>query len=650
MLRTSRSAFGLLLLSAACGGPALPPFQGALGDARASYPVVEATIVQLQAAMDSGLVTSAQLVDAYLLRIAAYDDSGPRLNTTVRLNPNARVEAESLDVERKAGRVRGPLHGIPIVLKDNYDTQAIPTTAGSISLAGARPGRDGFVAARLRAAGAVLLGKTNMNEFALGITTLSSIVGQTRNPYDPARYPGGSSGGTAAAVTASMAAVGWGTDTCGSIRVPAAFNALFGLRPTKGITSIRGIVPLCHSQDVSAPLARTAMDLAIALDATVGLDPADPASAVWQGRELPRFVASLDSLALRGARIGVLRPFFGQRDSDAEVNGVVLAALERIRAAGATLVEVSIPGLENLAVSASVIAYEFHADLDGYLAQHREAPVRSLREILDRGLYLSQLAGIYDSLAAAPDTGSPQYRTALANRTALRRRLFAVLAGQRLDALAYPTVRTEPSLIGDPQQDPNCEASANSGFPALSIPVGFTSGGLPVGLELLGTPLSDARLVSLGYAWERLAHPRRPPLFTPHLHLKGAPPPAPVRVVIRHDSLQATIDFIFDAPTGRLEWNVEVTGIAGQTLLALSLHQVSDSAAGLGPVIAALVPPGRLRSQGGMLLSFPARQALHAGKLYVTVLTVPDPEGGLRGALPAPAGPAVNPLPTPVAP
>ncbi|MYA10646.1 MAG: hypothetical protein F4087_07050 [Gemmatimonadetes bacterium] len=271
-----------------------------------SFEVAEASIAELQAAMLEGRVTSAQLVDLYLARIRAYDRAGPALNTIIRLNPRARAQADSLDAERAAGTVRGPLHGIPVLMKDNYDISWMPTTGSSLALAGLQPPDDAFQVARLREAGAVILGKTNLHELAAGITTISSLGGQTRNPYDPARNPGGSSGGTGAAVAASFAAVGWGTDTCGSIRIPSAVHNLFGLRPTKGLSSIDGILPLSHSQDTGGPLARTVTDLAIALDATVGMDPADPATAILEGREMQRFRDALDAGALEGARIGAL--------------------------------------------------------------------------------------------------------------------------------------------------------------------------------------------------------------------------------------------------------------------------------------------------------------------------------------------------------
>ncbi|MBI4519240.1 MAG: amidase, partial [Gemmatimonadetes bacterium] len=366
---------------------------------RASSPgrfeVFEATIPQLQAALESGRVTSVDLVEAYLTRIEAYDRGGPLLNSIIRINPNARAEARALDEERQASGPRGPLHGIPIILKDNYDTADMPTTASSLALAGLIPPDDAFQVRKLREAGAVILAKSNLHELAMGITSISSLGGQTRNPYDPLRNPGGSSGGTGAAIAASFAAVGWGSDTCGSIRIPSAHNALVGLRPTKGLSSVAGIIPLAHTQDVGGPMARTIMDLAIALDATIGPDPGDPATAALQGRTLPRFVAALDSGALRGARLGVLRELFDDPPADEEVARVVGAAIAQMEALGAEVVNVTIPELRGLLSGASVIDDEAKDDLADYLAGNPAAPVRSLDEIVERGLFHEALEATF---------------------------------------------------------------------------------------------------------------------------------------------------------------------------------------------------------------------------------------------------------------
>ena len=310
--------------------------------------VVELSITELQDLMESGRATSVEITQAYLDRIEAYDQRGPVINSMVWLSPMALLQAAALDQERSERGPRGPMHGIPVILKDNYDTPEMPTTAGSLALASNYASDDAFQVARLREAGAVILGKANMHELASGITTISSMGGQTRNPYDLARNPGGSSGGTGAAIAASFAAVGWGSDTCGSIRIPAAQNDLVGLRPTKGLSSIDGIIPLAATQDVGGPLARSVRDLAIALDATIGPDRNDPATIILSDRPLPRFVESLDEDALQGARIGILEAYFGTAPEEAAAGRLVRTAIDRIVELGADTITIDIPDLEGL--------------------------------------------------------------------------------------------------------------------------------------------------------------------------------------------------------------------------------------------------------------------------------------------------------------
>ncbi|MBI2537795.1 MAG: amidase, partial [Gemmatimonadetes bacterium] len=354
-----------------------------------SVEVHEATISDLQATMARGDVTAVQLVDAYLARIRAYDQQGPALNAIIRLNPRARDEAAALDAERRTRGPRGPLHGIPVILKDNFDTADLPTSGGSIALASAVPPADAFVVKRLRAAGAIILGKANLHELAAGITTISSLGGQTRNAYDPRRCPGGSSGGTGVAIAASFAAVGWGTDTCGSIRIPAAYGSLFGLRPTQGLVSRSGIIPLSHTQDIAGPLARTVTDLAIALDATVGPDPADTVTRRLGDRPVPRFVAALSPNALQGARLGVLTNYFA--DTDGDVARVIRLNVDAMKARGAQVVDVTIPDLDSLIAGTRAVDLETKFDLLDYLARNPNAPVRSLSEIVARGLHHAAL-------------------------------------------------------------------------------------------------------------------------------------------------------------------------------------------------------------------------------------------------------------------
>ena len=467
--------------------------------------------------MEGGRVTSAELVDAYLARIAAYEHAGPELNALLALNPLARDRAEQMDRERATRGPRGPLHGIPVILKDNFDTADMPTTAGSVALAGYIPPDDAFQVRKLREAGAIILAKANLYEFALNWTTVSSLGGLTRNPYDPGRTPGGSSGGTAASVAASFAAVGWGTDTCGSIRIPASHTGLFGLRPTKGLSSVDGIVPLAHTHDVGGPMARTATDLAIALDATVGADPADPATGVLVGREPPGFVASLDARALEGARLGVLANYFGAGDLDPDVARLLHEALENLRALGAELVEVEIPDLQQRLRGYSLERHEFKWDLMDYLAGNPGSPVTSLAQVLDRRLIHEDAVAQARRYEETPSRMTEAYRQALAIGPPLLSSTEGLLDDRSLDALVYPAVQRRPALLGESQRGSTCALSVVTGLPALVIPTGLTDTGLPVGLELLGRRFDDARLVSLGFAFEEAASPRRPPPTTPPL-------------------------------------------------------------------------------------------------------------------------------------
>ena len=302
---------------------------GAPDSAAPTFDVMEKTIAELAAAMDSGEVTSRELVDLYLARIDAYDQRGPALNAMIALNPNARAVAAALDAERATRGTRGALHGVPVIVKDNYDTADMPTTAGVIALATSIPPDDAFQVRKLREAGAVILGKANMHELARGITTVSSFGGQTRNPYDPERNPGGSSGGTGAAVAASFAAVGMGSDTCGSIRIPSSHHALVGLRGTRGLSSRDGIIPLSHTQDIGGPLARTVADLVIVLDATVGPDPADESTKLSENNIPESYAEFLDEDGLQDARIGILTELIGDTGGDRPVREVIEAAIER---------------------------------------------------------------------------------------------------------------------------------------------------------------------------------------------------------------------------------------------------------------------------------------------------------------------------------
>ncbi|MDR1990733.1 MAG: amidase, partial [Acidobacteriaceae bacterium] len=437
------------------------------------------------------------------------------------LNPHAREIAGALDEERRTKGARGILHGIPIVVKDNYATVDMPTTAGSKALEGFETHRDAFVVKKLREAGAVILGKTNLHELAYGITTISSMGGQTRNPYDPTRNPGGSSGGTGAAVAASFAAAGMGTDTCGSIRIPSAHNNLVGLRGTMGLSSRDGIVPLSLTQDIGGPLARTITDLAIMLDATVGADPADPVTTASDGHIPRTYLGVIGDRDIGDITIGILKPLFGSAPEDEEVAHIVREAVNAFRDLGATVDEIDMPDLDSLLQNTSVITDEFKFNLRDYLASFSSAPVHTLTEILASGRFSPAVESVLRRSDTAVEHSS-SYRAALDKRVQARQRVLEVMASHGLTALVYPTIRRTAAVIGQPQGGNNCQLSATTDLPALAIPAGFTDAGLPVGMELLGTPFSEPALLKAAYAYEQVMGPRKAPASTPSLPTASA--------------------------------------------------------------------------------------------------------------------------------
>ena len=465
--------------------------------------------------MRAGKVTSRQLVEAYLDRIRKYDKAGPNINAFIALNPHALETAAALDEERRTKGDRGLLHGIPIVVKDNYATEDMPTTAGSKSLEGFETHRDAFMVKKLREAGAVIVGKTNLHELAYGITTISSMGGQTRNPYDPTRNPGGSSGGTGAAVAASFAAAGMGTDTCGSIRIPSSNNSLFGLRGTMGLSSRSGIVPLSMTQDIGGPLARTVTDLAIMLDATVGYDADDPITEDSRGHIPRTYLSWVGPRELGDTTVGILTPLFGTTPEDEEVGRLVRDAVRKFADIGASVVEVQMPGLDDLLQGTSVINAEFKFDLLEFLTRYPNAPVHSLGEIIASGKYDPAIDGVLKRAEAVPVRESDTYAASLAKRDAVRQQVWEAMGRAGATMLAYPTLRRKAAPIGQPQAGSNCQLSATTGFPSIAIPAGFTSDGIPVGFELLGTPYSEPLLLKAAYVWEQVLNTRRPPKTTP---------------------------------------------------------------------------------------------------------------------------------------
>ena len=489
---------------------------------------IEATIADVISAINTEQATAEEITEKYLDRIEAYDDE---LNSIITPNPDAIDRAKELDREFVDSGLVGPLHGVPILLKDNYDTGDLPTSAGSVLLKDSVPPNDAFSVAQLREAGGIVLAKTNLHEFAYGGTTVSSLGGQTRNPYDLNRIPRGSSGGTAAGIGANLGILGMGSDTCSSIRGPSTVTNIVGFRPSIGSISRDGIVPLSETQDTGGPMTRTVADTAVAMDVLAGYDPADPATS--RGVEkLPTgsdedFTDYLDPNGLNGARIGAARDFFeaapgfGEpRESDPEVIDVIDTALEDMEAMGATIIDpLELPGLFDLLLTVSVIQYEFERDLNDYLDSLDSPPIDTLSDVVEAGEYTPS---VEDALKTAVEVDSENldenvdYLRKLAKRDEVQETLLSAMAKEDLDAIVYPSEILQPPLIKNGGTENNgggnCIISASSGFPAIAVPSGFTSDNhLPASIEFLGRPFSDPLLIKLAYAYEQGTMHRHPP-------------------------------------------------------------------------------------------------------------------------------------------
>jgi Asp-tRNA(Asn)/Glu-tRNA(Gln) amidotransferase A subunit family amidase len=414
---------------------------------------------------------------------------------------------------------------VPIVLKDNFDTADMPTTGGSKTLAGSVPPDDAFVVKRFREAGAIIIAKANLTELALTGTTVSSLGGQTKNPYDLTRTPGGSSGGTGAAVAANLAAAGTGSDTGQSIRSPASATALVGLRPTRGLISRDGIMPFSATQDEIGPMTRTVEDAARLLDVMAGYDPADPITAFGSGRVPATYTSSLTANGLEGARIGLLRSFSGREAIHQPVNRVMARAVDQMQAMGAAVIDVEIPNLDALTRGLSVMTFEFQPTFNRYLASlGPAAPIRTFSEFVRRREFHPSLQKTLETyLAVADGLDRPEYLQQLRRRAELRQAVMTVMADHRLDAILYPHQRRLVVPIGEEQVERNGILSNSTGFPALTFPGGFSAPtataplGVPVGIELLGPEWSEGTLLKFAYAFEQGTRIRKPPSSAPPL-------------------------------------------------------------------------------------------------------------------------------------
>jgi Asp-tRNA(Asn)/Glu-tRNA(Gln) amidotransferase A subunit family amidase len=556
IIRPALAAGSLLFLLSACGTG--PEVEVASQETSQSFNWVEATIKDAHDGFADGSLSCVELVNGYLDRIDAYDRQGPTLNAIITTNPNALIDAAALDEEYQLGGLTGPLHCVPILLKDNFDSFDMPTTGGSLSLEGAQPPDDAFSVDQMRAEGAIILGKANLDEFAFGFAGSSSKGGLVHNPYDTSKGAGGSSSGTGSAIAASLAMIGTGSDTGGSIRVPSSVGALIGIRPSMRLVSQDGILPLAHFQDTGGPMCRTVQDCATLLDVMARFDVGtgsghyneptkraeDGATAVESDEGYQQvtgrpesYTSFLNTDGLQGARIGVVRALFG---SNADVLAVVERALTAMEDAGATIEDVTIVDLSNITGYSSVSQWEFRDHLTEYLSSWSsddDGHKRSFEEVAASGEYESSRSSTFSLYAGrgAAREQDADYLDAVQNRGPyVRPRLLAALENEDLDgnslgdsydALLYPSIVSLAANAGSsPSAGSNNRLSPFSGFPALSMPAGFadTDPALPVGIEILGREFDEGRLIELAYAYQQMTASRddlgrQAPSFTPEL-------------------------------------------------------------------------------------------------------------------------------------
>ena len=501
-----------------------------------TFHLQEARIADVHAALQSRQITCRDLVGLYLKRIQAYDKSGPGLNAVQTMNPRALEEAARLDAAFQSSGLTGPLHCIPVLLKDQVETSDMPTTYGSALFKDFVPQTDATIVTRLKKAGAVILAKTTMGEFASGY--LGSAFGVVRNPYDPARNPSGSSGGTGAGIAANFGAVGIGEDTGGSVRGPAAVASLVGLRPTVPLVSRYGMFPARPTTDTLGPITRTVEDAALVLDVIAGYDPSDPITAYAVGEIPASYRPFLRRDGLKGMRLGVIRePMDARTDPASEdykkVRVVIDKSIGDLKALGAEVVDpLSIPDLKNRVIKLyEGNRFETEQAIDKYLSRHANAPVKTLREILLSGkLVPSRATGFMGNVGKSTDELG--YLQLLLLKEEMRQVVLARMADLKLDALVYATFDHQPAVIApDALTNPKVEdltpignnrrLSPALGFPAMTVPAGFTTDGIPVGIEFLGRPFAEGTLFRLGYAYEQGTHHRKPPPSTPAL--RGEP-------------------------------------------------------------------------------------------------------------------------------
>jgi amidase len=487
-----------------------------------TFDLLTAGVADIQAAIAAGALTYERLVQLYLSRIEAYDKKGPKLNAILAINPRALETARALDAERRAKGMRSPLHGIPVAVKDNVDVSDMPSAAGTLALAGTYPRRDAAVITKLRDAGAIIFLKTNMDELALGSYGVSSLGGQILNPYDLTRHPGGSSGGTAVAVTAAFATVGIATETGVSIRSPASNSSIVGIAPSEGLVSRSGVVPNSFTQDRVGAHGRTVADAALLLDQMRGFDADDLSTSQSLGRIGPGVLAGTPvDRALSGARIGVLRDLFRKGAEFTPVNQLIDTQIDVIARQGAAIERDLTTGVDLLAAlpTMRLNVYELKAGLDAYL-RRRDGPVKSLAELAASGKYLKVKRideRFADAISVRMDSDG-EYLERVERRRKTRQLLVDLMDRSRVDALVYPFKSLGAPVIGvgdDGTRDN--PLSAVTGLPAIVVPAGLTAEGLPIAIEFLGRPFSEPRLIQLAHAYEQATRNRKAPPTTPAL-------------------------------------------------------------------------------------------------------------------------------------
>ncbi len=491
----------------------------------ATFVLTEATTQDINAAFDAGALTSEKLTELYLARIAAYDQTGPRVNAVIHLNAKALAEARALDVERKAKGPRSPLHGVPVLVKDNFDTFDMPTTGGALALKGAIPAHDAFMVKKLREAGAVLIAKSNMDEMARGGNGVSSLGGQTLNPHAPGLIPGGSSAGTGAGVAAVYAPVGLGTETGGSVRHPANDTNIVGMVATEGLLSRAGIMPISMSQDRGGPMTLSVYDTAVMLTVMAGIDPNDQITRLGIGQKpSAHYESFLKPDSLKGKRLGVLRDLFKSGPDHEPYNKLIEEAIAVMKKAGAVVVDPVSTGTDLFAMTQgqSLGNYEYKASFNAYmLARGPGQPVSSLAELIASGKYHPRLKENYErSEAITPMDLNAEYAGKYRNRAALKKVLEDLLVKFDLDAFVYP-VRSGPlPAAGTWPLPPGVSGQSVSdycGLPAITVPAGFTPDGTPNGLEIMGAAFADATVLQIAFGYEQATKLRKLPALTPPL-------------------------------------------------------------------------------------------------------------------------------------